>query len=354
VSLLPLATGPSLTAVPGPFWLLTTLHLLTFVLHLAAMSSLLGGVLVVLADRSPDRWSRPAVRRLLALFPVLMAATVTLGIAPLLFLQLSYGRVAYSAAITSAVFWFLVPFLAMSAYGCLYAASHRPAGDPRAGRWLHVAVAFLFLVSLVYSSTFSLAEHPDAYARLYASSTSGLVLNPDVASWLPRWLQAVAGAAALGALVTRLVARDDDALRATAARVLAGGAVLAAVAAASRLALDAGLASRLGAIGLTAMAAGAILPLAGAVLGRGAGGGRDRLVGALLILGLVASVVARHVGRLATLAGTFDPAAPPVESQWGVFTIFVVCLLGAVGTIGWMLRAWFAASPAPGGPRPAP
>jgi hypothetical protein len=332
-----LAALPDTHAVPSPFWLLTALHLLTFALHLLAMASLVGGVLVVLASRTPDRWSRPAVRRLLGLFPVLMAATVSLGIAPLLFLQLSYGQVAYSAAITSAVFWFLVPFFAMAAYAFLYAASHRPVGDSGAGSRLHLAFAFLLAVSLVYSSTFSLAEHPDAYAKLYADTASGFVLNPDVATWLPRWLQMVAGAAAIGAFVTRLVVRDDDVLKATASRVLAAAAGTMAFAAVARLGLDASLRSSLGAVG-PFMAVGVLLPLAAvALLRRGA----VVSAGAALAVGLVATVVARHVARLSALSGTFDPAAPAVRPQWDVFALFVVCLLVAVATIAWMLRTWF-------------
>lgn len=339
-----LAALPDLHAVPSPFWLLTALHLLTFVLHLVAMAALVGGVVVVLASRAPDRWARPAVLRLVSLFPVLMAATVTLGVAPLLFLQLSYGKVAYSAAITSGVFWFLVPFLAMTAYACLYAASHRPAGDAGIGRRLHVALGFLFSVSLVYASTFSLAERPDVYARVYAASATGLVLNPDVAVWMPRWLSAIAGATALGAYVTRLVARDDDVLRGTATRVLGVAALVAAVAAGARLALDERLRSALGGGGLASFAVGVALPLVAPVLLRGPSRGREGAAGAALVLGLVASVVARHVSRLGVLAGTFDPAAPAVRPQWDVFALFVVCLLAAVAAMAWMLRVWFRSS----------
>lgn len=347
----PLAALPDLHALPGPFWLLTTLHLLTFALHLAAMSSLLGGLVVVLADRSPDRWARPAVRRLLALFPVLMAATVTLGVAPLLFLQLSYGKVAYSAAITSATFWLLVPFLAMAAYAALYAASHRPAGDAAAGRRLALALALLTAVSLVYSSTFALAERPDAYARLYKETASGFALNPDVATWGPRWFQAVAGAVAVGAFVTGLVARDDERLRTKASHVLSVAVVVAALAGALRF-TDAAFRHALDLAGGLAYGAGLMLPFLAAAIGHAAARrrrtmsrGREWAAGSLLALGLVASVVARHTARLGALSGAFDPAAPGVRPQWDVFALFVVFLLAAVGAMAWMLRVWFASAP---------
>lgn len=340
-----LAALPDLTTVPSPFWLLTALHLLTFVLHLLAMSALVGGILVVLGDRSPDRWARPAVRRLLSLFPVLMAATVTLGIAPLLFLQLSYGKVAYSAAITSGVFWFLVPFLAMSAYALLYAASHRAAGDAAAGTRLHLAFAFLMAVALVYSSTFALAERPDAYARVYAGTASGFALNPDVVSWVPRWLQAIATASALGAFVTRLVVREDAPLRASAERLFVRTAVVAALAAGARVGLDGTFRSALGPGAGVALALGVLLPLGAAPLLQGESRSRTRAAGALLVVGLVASVWARHLARISTLSGSLDPAAPRVAPQWDVFAIFVVCLVGAVATMTYMLRLWFARGP---------
>lgn len=333
-----LAALPDTDAVPGPFWLLSALHLLTFVLHLLAMSALVGTTSVLLAVRAPDRWARPAVRRLLALLPTLMAATVTLGVAPLLFLQLSYGRVAYAAAITSAVPWILVPFLAMAAYGALYAASRRPAGDARAGAWLRVALGGLVLVSLVYASTFALAERPDAYGRLYRATASGLVLNPDVATWGPRWLQAFASAVALGSFVAARVARADDAVAAAARRTLLGAVAVAAVAALLRVGvLDPSLRAALGGAGIGVFVAGALAPLAAAALLRR---GAAVAAGALLVVGLVLSVVARHLARLGALSGAFDPAAPAVRPQHDVFAIFVVCLLVAAGVIVWMLRLW--------------
>ncbi len=339
-----LAALPDLRAVPAPFWLATALHLLTFVLHLAAMGTLVGSLLTLHARRSPDRWTTPGAKRLVSLFPVLVAATVSLGVAPLLFLQLTYGKVAYSAAIVSAGFWLSVPFSAMAAYGLAYGAARRQARGGAPGALLGLALLALAWVSLVYSSTFSLAERPGAYADLYAASAGGWVLNPDVARWLPRWAQTMALATAIGAFLTRCVSRDDPGLSATALRVHLVAAAAVAVAAGARFALDPDLASSLGPVGLVALVLGATLPLASAALLRR---NAALLAGGALALALVGAVIARHVARLSILEGRFDPAAAPVRPQWDVFAIFVVLLAVAGVVIAWMLRTWFRAGRAP-------
>ena len=340
----PLAALPDLRAVPAPFWLATALHLLTFVLHLAAMGMLVGGGVTGLSRRSPDRWTTPGAKRYVSLFPVLVAATVSLGVAPLLFLQLAYGKVAYSAAIVSAGFWLSVPFSAMAAYGLAYGAARRQTRGGAPGALLVLALAALAWVSLVYSSTFSLAERPGAYADLYAGSAGGWVLNADVARWLPRWAQTMGLAVAIGAFLVALLSRDDAGLRATALRVHLVAAAVVPAALLARFALDPDVASTHGGLGLLALALAAALPLASVVLLRR---GAALLAGGALAVALVAAVVARHVARLALLEGRFDPTAAPVRPQWDVFAIFVVLLLVAVAVIWWMLRTWFRAGRAP-------
>jgi len=346
----PVLALPDTSALPAPPWLLATLHLLTFVLHLVAMAGLLGGIVTLLAVRAPDRFARPATRRVLGLLPVAMAATVSLGVAPLLFLQLSYGRVAYAAAITSAVPWILVPLLAMLAYASLYAASHAPADGRGVGVRLGVATGALVAVGLVYASTFALAERPDLYAAQYARTASGWTLHPEPLTWLPRAVQALAAAVALGAFLARRVAYDDADARDAGRRVLEAALVVAALAGLARLAIDGRLIPALGAVGVVLHVLGVVVPLAAVPLvGRGA----DLPAGAALGAGLVLAVLARHLARLGTLEGVFAPSDAPVRPQWGAFALFVVCLLAAVVTIAAMLRAWFRATPPPNATDPA-
>ena len=99
---------PDSNFLSAPLWLVTTLHVVTLSLHFLAMNFLFGGILIVLRAGSAGRWQDPVVKKLVRLFPTAMAATVTLGIAPLLFLQLVFPRQVYSAAIVSGWLWLAV------------------------------------------------------------------------------------------------------------------------------------------------------------------------------------------------------------------------------------------------------
>ena len=92
---------PDYNFIPAPLWLITVLHILTLTLHFVAMNFLVGGVIIVLWGKFTDRWNHPVVKKFISAFPSAMAATVTLGVAPLLFVQLVYHRQVYAASIVS-------------------------------------------------------------------------------------------------------------------------------------------------------------------------------------------------------------------------------------------------------------
>jgi hypothetical protein len=180
-------SAPDSNFLPGPLWCITSLHVLTLTLHFAAMNFLLGGVLWIVTGKFRKRREDPALERLIKLLPGGMAATVTLGVAPLLFMQLLYPRQIYSAAIVSGCFWLLVIPTAITVYYLLYGMAL--SGDPgmRSARWcLWSALSGLIYISLVYSSVFSMAERPDLIRKLYAQVQSGLGWNPEVKDYLFR------------------------------------------------------------------------------------------------------------------------------------------------------------------------
>ncbi len=138
---------PNYEFLSAPLWLVTTLHLLTLSLHFLAMNFLLGGVIVVVQAGLRGRGDDPTLVRFTRLFPPAMAATVTLGVAPLLFLQLVYHRQAYAAAIVSGWFWLMVVAAVLVAYAALYVCAGKSeksvsvlrgaanCGDPVKGAW---------------------------------------------------------------------------------------------------------------------------------------------------------------------------------------------------------------------------
>jgi hypothetical protein len=120
---------PDYNFLPAPLWLITILHVVTLTLHLTAMNFLFGSLIVVVFGRIDDKWRDPTVKTFVRLLPTAMAATVTLGVAPLLFLQLVYYQQAYAAAIVSAWPWLMIVVAVIFAYYFLYGASFAAEGE---------------------------------------------------------------------------------------------------------------------------------------------------------------------------------------------------------------------------------
>lgn len=331
--------------LPAPLWLVTALHVVTLTLHFLAMNFLLGGLAVVLVGRFADRWNHPTVRRMLRLFPSAMAATITFGVAPLLFLQLVYHRQAYAAAIVSAWFWLLILAVALAGYYILYAAAAGDgAGGGRRRVLLWLALAGFLYISYAYSSIFAMAERPELTRSLYAADSSGLTLNPDLGGYLARWLHMVLGALTVGAFFVGVVGRDDaDAYGVARAFFLWGMAATALVGLFYLVSL--------GDLMVPLMRGAGIWWLTGAVI-LSAGSihffFKQRFVpaGAMLGASLLGMVVLRQIVRNLRLAGHFDPASLPVKPQWSVFLLFLVCFVVAAGVLVYMVRLFLRGKPA--------
>jgi hypothetical protein len=331
---------PDSNFLPAPLWLITSLHVLTLSLHFAAMNFVLGGILVVLAGRLDRRWENPAVRRFIALFPSAMAATVTLGVAPLLFLQLVFPLQMYPASIVSAWFFLMVVPAVILVYYLFYAASFAAKGGaPVRGRHLWPALFGLLYVSLAYSSVFSMAEHPDLIRRLYAQGQGGLQWNPAVSDYAFRWLHMVLGALTVGGFFAGVLGMEDAAVFSAGKKVFAYGM---AAASAAGLAYLLSLGELLGALMRTpavwALTAGIVLSLGSLHFYFKQ---RFLFAGTALFASLLLMVLTRHELRLLRLHETFDPASWRVAPQWAAFLIFLLSLEIAVILVVYMLRLFF-------------
>jgi len=329
---------PGYNFIPAPLWLITSLHVLTLTLHFVAMNFMFGGLIVLLFGRLDDKWNNVVVRRFVGLFPAAMAATVTLGVAPLLFLQLAYHRQAYAAAIVSGWWWLLIIGAVMIAYYFLYGAAfaRKPGRIPV---FLGAAVVLLAYVSFVYSTVFSMAERPDLYHALYASNTSGTMVNPRIGVWGLRWLHMLTGAVTVGGFFVGLLGRKDDAVYRLGRGFFLWGMAASIVGGIAYL-------LTLGDVLLPLMRSIAIwLILVALVLSLGSLHFyfRRRFVpaAAMLFASLLSMVVIRHALRLIVLEGKWEPASIPVKPQWSVFVIFLACFVAAIGVVAYMLKIFF-------------
>ena len=212
--------------LPAPVWLFKTLHNLTLALHLASVDLLLGGLMLALVFALIGQ-KQPAgmiIHRL----PTLMAFVINLGVPPLLFAQVLYGRALYTSSVLIGTYWIAVIFLLMASYYGLYVSAKR-ADERRA--WTAPGLAALLLmltIAFIYSNNMTLMLRPQVWPAMYHGAPNGFQLNTSDPTLLARWLFFIAGAfPATGAALALLSLRPG--LGEDTGRFLArgGGAVAA-------------------------------------------------------------------------------------------------------------------------------
>lgn len=353
--------------LPAPPWLLWFLLLLTFVLHVVVMNFVLGGsVIAAVARFRGDDHAKRLADFLARWMPTAVAAAITFGVAPLLFLQTLYGRLFFSSAVLIAWLWLgIVPVLMAAYYGTYWMAFRGGEARARTVAIVAAVVAVLFTaISFVQSTNMTLMLRPDLFLPKYLSDARGLHLNAGDPTFLPRWLHMILGAVALGGLAVSLYglsrrAEDEEHARwamrwgalwfvvPTAANLLTGlwwlgvlprEVILRFMGRDVPASLSLGIGVVLGfvTLGMMLMAVATAEP--------------SKLVkrSAWTMAGtLVAMILARDGVRRGMLAEAGFTPSVWVEPQWGVIAIFAVLLVGALAATGWM--AWILArSPARG------
>src|SRR6516164_3685150 len=93
--------------LPAPLWLFKLLHIVTLSLHFVAVEMLLGGLLlaVVLSLFRSSSHATVAARALARRLTVVMTYVINLGVPPLLFAQVLYGRALYTSSVLIGAWW---------------------------------------------------------------------------------------------------------------------------------------------------------------------------------------------------------------------------------------------------------
>lgn len=358
----PILPGVDPTALPAPVWLFELLRMVTFVLHLFAMNLLLGGGIVAIVSGLRGRSGAPHHRQLAGkiarILPVVMAMTVTLGVAPLLFVQVLYGRFFYTSSILLAVPWFAVVGLLVLAYYGHYFVSF--SDTVRRERFLWVgwlSGLFVLLVGFIYTNNFTLMQSPERFYDLYVSGRAGLRLNLAEPTLIPRFLHFVVAAVAVA------------------------GLAIAGIGQQARRSGEKGFGSWCTRYGMTWFAGGTLvqiligfwflftLPVAirNEFLGNNVvytahlftavflalvavfllvAAARSRtgftLSSVLLIIAVAVMVLVRSWVRDLEIGGVARLEAASVDTQWSVLILFLALFIGGIITVGWMIRRYVA------------
>ena len=338
---------PAADTLTAPWGWFQSLLLLTFPLHLLAMNALLGTVLTALAAHLlPGAPYRRLSHELAKALPFLVAFTVNLGVAPLLFLNVLYGHLFYTSTILMGLFWLAVIPLVIIAYYLLYLYDFkfRQLGNG-ALFILLLVLAILVTVGFIFSNNMTMMIAPAGWGRWFATP-GGTLLNLSDPTLLPRYLHMMIGALAVGGLWAALyasIALKDDPETATAGVRLGmgifswlsllelgeGGWFLATLPPEVQRLFMGGSATA------TALfVAGLLLALATLVAGF-----RQRvgLAAGLTVMLLYVMAFMRDTVRTGSLAPYFSLDKVPVTTQWSPLVLFLVTLGLGLAVIAWML-----------------
>ena len=344
--------------LPGPAWLFHVLLVFTFFLHMVFMNLTLGGTILawvahLRAGRRRDDPNRVLADRMIGINTFGISLTITTGVAPLLFVQILYQQFFYAGTILLGWIWFALILLLMAGYYATYLYKFK--GAPRRGAgggfWLAASAVAFLLVAMIHVAAHLIHTQPDLWAGLAARPWSVLA---DRTYW-PRLLHFVVAGIAFSALVitwwsarragegqdvevNRAIARScwKWALWATVLAVADGFVLLALLPREVLLGIMRGgpatlvpltLSLLLG-IGLLVMLSRSIDPVAR----------RPLVSGSLATVALAVAVMAvtRHQVRMFYLDPATSGFTPRIEPQWGVFALFVACLIVALGTVAYM------------------
>ena len=347
--------------LPAPIWLFKLLHILTLALHFVAVEMLLGGLLLAvlfsLFRGSP--LSLVTARALARRLTVVMTFVINLGVPPLLFAQVLYGRALYTSSILIGVYWISIIGILMLTYWLLYRFSARlEAGKPA---WWVGLLAWLLAgtIARLLSTNMTLMLRPEKWQEMYSASAMGAYLPTGDPTLTPRWLLMLAGGLFVGGLwMVYLAGRST--FSAEEKRFVAGvGGKVAALFGAIYLAaglwaaavqpdvVKAGLAGNAGlfyklcglaGFGWIALVAAAVL------LGVFAGFGKIAAnwlgwVGAVvaLLVEILFTVYRDGVRDLTLLSKGYDVWNRVVVTNWSVVLLFLVLFVAGLGVVGWLI-----------------
>lgn len=336
--------------LPAPAWLLQFLLILTFVLHLLAMNLLVGGVVIMgIAHRrgKSSPFYEKLAERLSRALPPTMAMTITLGIAPLLFVQVLYGQAFYTTSILMAWPWLaIVPLLIVSYYG-LYIVQFKPEwlGNYRTAISWMSALIILF-IGLLFTSNSVLILDPSKWGPMYAASDTGLRLELANNGIWARYLHSIVAGFAVSGLglgfLAKLYAKDDPEwsreatayggkwfVNGTLVNLIVGMWFLFSIPKEIRMnflgesMLDTGL-----------LWVGVLIAL-GAM--HFAMKQKVAVAAGMVTASIVLMAISRHRLRAMYLNPELDPNALKVAPQWDVFVVFALLLVAGIVVVAWML-----------------
>ncbi len=131
---------------------------------------------------------------------MVMTFVINLGVPPLLFAQVLYGRALYTSSVLIGIYWIAIVPMLMLTYWLLYQFSARLEAGKSA--WWVGLIAWLLAggVARLLSTNMTLMLRPEAWRGMYSASAMGAYLPTGDPTLTPRWLMMMAGGLFIGGL----------------------------------------------------------------------------------------------------------------------------------------------------------
>lgn len=347
---------------PAPEWLLQTLLVLGFFLHVVPMNVVLGGGLtaglfMIAGQGDKNSYQYRIGAGLACALPLFISFAITQGIVPLLFVQLLYGPMFYTSSILMAAPWFAIIFLLLIAYYSSYVVIYRYLKNEKGGMappLILFAAGLIFLfIAYLFTANMTLMLTPEKWLQMYQQNQHGLNLPHDK-QIMPRLLHSFVASIAVTGLTIGcfgLVLEKKDPeygtwlikkgslifLILSVIQVPVGIWFLMSLPAQivpkflgqdlyPTIAFGASMGLALIAILCTAMssATGSALTFKGGLVAA--------------VLTILSMVVTRHFLRLLYTQPFISPDKVPVNTQWDLLSVFILSAVGLIVYLTWLVK----------------
>jgi hypothetical protein len=342
--------------LPAPVWLFKLLHIVTLSLHFVAMETLVGALLIaallnLLGRSGSTNLAAGAIARRLT---VVMTYVINLGVPPLLFAQVLYGRAIYTSSVLIGAYWISVIPALVLVYWLLY----RFAAGIEEGRkvWWMALLAWIITggIADVYTTNMTLMLRPEVWQKMYSASPLGTHLPTGDPTGLPRFLfMLIGGFVAAGLWLIYLSGRKSfvevdrrylSVLGGRIAGIASIGQLIAAYAVyhaqpiVVQAALNEHLLYKIAGLGWLLLEM-LILIFAGFVaISRPMGAETSWVAVLLSFLSIALMTLYRDGIRDFTLLSKgYDVWQRTVVTNWSVVGLFLVLFVAGLGMVGWLI-----------------
>ncbi|RJP25907.1 MAG: hypothetical protein C4527_16315 [Candidatus Omnitrophota bacterium] len=197
--------------IPSPVWIFQVLAIVTLLLHFLFMNYVFGGMLIVAVNEWFLGRKKEAMKGngiLVRVMPVCLSMAITMGVAPLLFVQVLYGQFFYTANIMHGWWWLAILAALTIVFYAFYVMMARRTDAEESNAVVKLlsllTVILLIFVMFILTNNAVMTDRPDYWKAVFSGERNFIV--PD-GSFVPRFLHNFIGAIAVAGLWIAIIGR---------------------------------------------------------------------------------------------------------------------------------------------------